>query len=156
MKLRKPNKNEFDTYLNLESIFFKYHKPYNTLLQDISPEKRNLKKEFDELIKERNSFFRLVDVDGEVAGYIYGLIEKVGPNEKGWKKKGDLNSIVVVPKYRNKGIAKYMVNQFISWLKEKKVPYLETSCNVKNETMKKFNKNLGFKEQHIKFGKIIK
>ena len=48
-----------------------------------------------------------------------------------------------------------MINEFITWLKTKKVKYVEVSCNVKNNSIQKLNKKLGFKEQHIKFGKII-
>jgi len=155
MKLRKPEKQEFRIYAHLETKFFKHHKPYGTLLQDISPEKRNLKKEFEDLIKQKNAFFRFAEFDGEIAGYVYGLIEKIGGNEKGWKKKGELNSIVVLSEFRGKGIAKFMTNEFLSWLKSKGVRYAEMSCNVKNKGMIKLAKKLNFKEQHITFGKML-
>ena len=155
MKLIKPKKQELEIYVNLETKFFKHHKPYGTLLQDISPEKRNLKKEFEGLIKQKNAFFRFAEFEGKVAGYIYGLIEKIGDNEKGWKKKGELNSIVILPEFRGKGIAKFMTNEFLSWLKSKGIRYAEMSCNVKNTGMLKFAKKLKFKEQHIKFGKLL-
>jgi len=155
MKLRKPKKQEFETYVNLENKFFEHHKPYGTLLQDVNPKKRNLKKEFEDLLKQKDTFFRFIEFDGEFAGYIYGLIEKIGSNEKGWKKKGDLNSIIVLPKFRGKGIAKFMTNGFLNWLKSKDIKYAEMSCNVKNKGMIKFANNLKFKKQHIKFGKVI-
>ena len=156
MKLRKPKKQELKAYTNLEINFFNHHKPYGTLLQDINPEKRNLKKEFEGLIKQKNSFFRFAELDGKVVGYIYGLIEKIGDNEKGWKKKGELNSIVVLPESRGKGIAKFMTNGFLNWLKSKRIKYAEMSCNVKNTGMIKFAKKLNFKEQHLKFGKMLR
>jgi len=155
MKLRKPEKQEFKIYAHLETKFFKHHKPYGTLLQDISPEKRNLKKEFEDLIKQKDAFFRFAEFNGKVAGYIYGLTEKIGDNEKGWKNKGELNSIVVLPEFREKGIAKFMANGFLNWLKSKGVKYAEMSCNVKNKGMTKFAKKLKFKEQHITFGKML-
>ena len=70
MKLRKPRKDEFDVYMKLEVEFYSHHKPYKTLLQDVDPRKRELKKEFFQLIRKRNSFFRFVEVDSEVAGYV--------------------------------------------------------------------------------------
>ncbi len=155
MNLRKPNLGELRIYKKLETSFYLHHKPYKTLLQDVDPRKRNLKKEFTKLIRERNSFFHFVEVNGKIVGYIYGVIKKVGDNEKKWKNFADLNSIVVLKKFRNKGLAEFMINEFITWLKTKKVKYIEVSCNVKNNSIQQLNKKLGFKEQHIKFGKII-
>jgi len=155
MKLYKPKIEEIKTYIKLETTFFKHHKPYKTLLQDVPTGKRNLMKEFEDLLKERNAFFRFVAVNGEIADYIYGKIMLVGANEKNWKKKGDLNSVVVLPTFRGKGIAQFMTNKFMKWLKLKKIKYVEMSVNVRNKEMLKFANKLGFKEQHIKFGKII-
>jgi len=155
MKLRKPRKDEFEIYKKLEVEFYFHHKSYKTLLQDIDPRKRDLKKEFFQLIKERNSFFYFVEVNDEIAGYIYGIIKKIGDNEKKWTKIADLNSIAVLRKFRNQGLAEFMTKEFFSWLKSKGIKYVEASCNVKNESTIKFNKKLGFQEQHIKVGKIL-
>ena len=155
MKLKKPKIDEFEIYNKLEIEFYSHHKSYKTLLQDVDPRKRDLKKEFFQLINERNSFFRFVEVDEEVVGYIYGTIKKIGENEKGWKKYADLNSIVVLKKFRNRGLAEVMTKEFFSWLKSKNIKYVEASCNVKNGAIIKFNKKLGFQEQHIKFGRIL-
>ncbi len=154
MEIRKPKRKEFYDYAILEQEFYDHHKKYSTLLQDIDPKKRNLKKEFYDLLKERN-FFRFAIEDGKVIGYIYGVIKKVSENEKSWKRMGDLNSIIVIKNYRKKGIAKKLVDKFFKWLKSKKITYVEASCNIKNQAVIKFNKRLGFKEQHIKFGKLL-
>ncbi|MBT4174187.1 GNAT family N-acetyltransferase [archaeon] len=155
MLLRKPKKNELAIYKKLETEFYLHHKPYRTMLQDVDPRKRNLKKEFFDLINERNSFFRFVELDGEVRGYIYGVLKKIDKNEKGWTRIGDLNSLVVLKKFRKKGVAKFMCKEFFVWLKSKKVKYVEASCNVKNKGVIGFNKKMGFKEQHVKFGKLL-
>ncbi len=155
MNLRKPKKNEFTIYKRLEIEFYSHHKPYNTLLQDINPRKRDLQKEFFQLINERNSFFRFVEVNDKVAGYIYGVLKKVDENEKNFKKIGELNSLIILAKFRNRGIAEFMTKEFFSWLKSKNVRYVEASCNVKNTPIIRFNKKIGFKEQHLKFGKLI-
>ncbi|MBI5065334.1 GNAT family N-acetyltransferase [Candidatus Woesearchaeota archaeon] len=155
MELRKPKKEEFEIYKKLEIKFYSHHKPYKTLLQDIDPRKRNLKKEFIRLIRERNSFFRFVKVHDKVVGYIYGVIKKISENEKNWKRIADLNSIIVLKEFRNQGLAEFMTKEFFSWSKSKNIKYVEASCNVKNKSIIKFNKKLGFKEQHIKFGKIL-
>lgn len=155
MLLRKPKKNELKIYKKLEVEFYSHHKSYKTLLQDVDPRKRNLKKEFLELINEKNSFFRFVEVDGEVAGYIYGLIKKAGENEKNWKKIGDFNSIVILKKFRSKGLSDFMTKEFFRWLKSKGIKYVQSSSNIKNIVSLKFHKRLGFKEQQIKFGKLL-
>ena len=57
MILRRPLKNEFEIYKKLEIEFYRHHKPYDTILQDVAPSKRSLEKEFLNLLKDRNSFF---------------------------------------------------------------------------------------------------
>jgi ribosomal protein S18 acetylase RimI-like enzyme len=155
MIIRRAKKEEFEIYTKLESVFYSQHKPYRTLLQDVDPKKRDLKKEFFQLINARNSYFRFIEIDAKVAGYIYGTIKSIGENEKNWDRIGDLNSLVVLKTFRKKGLAECMTKDFFSWLQSKKIKYVEASCNVKNAAIIKFNKKLGFQEQHIKFGKIL-
>src|SRR3989338_8360707 len=155
MILRKPLKTEFEEYKRLEIEFYRHHEPYNTMLDYVIPSKRNLKREFLNLLKDKDSFFCFVKLDGKVAGYIYGIIKKVETNEKGWKKIGSLNSIIVSKEFRKMGVAEHMVNSFFKWLKSKNIKYVEASCNVNNTAIINFNKKLGFQEQHIKFGKLI-
>ncbi|MFH1211449.1 MAG: GNAT family N-acetyltransferase [Candidatus Woesearchaeota archaeon] len=155
MILRKPLQKEFSVYKKLELEFYLHHKPYKTLLQDIDPLKRNLKKEFLEILKDKNSFFRFAEQDSKVVGYVYGVIQNIEDNEKGWKKIGDLNSILVLKEYRTFGIGKSMAEEFFKWLKKHRVSYVKASCNVKNKAVHEFNKKLGFKEQFITFGKIL-
>jgi len=155
MILRKPLKQEFEIYKKLETKFYMHHKPYNTILYYVLPSKRKLKQEFLNFLKEKASFFRFAELNHEVVGYIYGFIKKVEANEKGWRRIGDLNSIIVLKEFRRKGIAEYMVKEFFKWLKSKNIKYVEASSNIKNDIIIKFNKKLGFQEQHIKFGKLI-
>ena len=117
MILRKPLKTEFEEYKRLEIEFYRHHEPYNTMLYYVIPSKRNLKREFLNLLKDKDSFFCFVKLDGKVAGYIYGIIKKVETNEKGWKKIGSLNSIIVSKEFRKMGVAEHMVNSFFKWLK---------------------------------------
>ena len=156
MKLRKPKKDEFKIYKKLEIEFYLDHdKPRKILLEGVDPRKRDLKKEFFQLIEERNSFFRFVEINGEVGGYIYGRLKKIGENKKNWKRIGVLNSIIVLKKFRRQGLAEFMMIEFISWLKFKGIRYVEADCNVKNKSIIKLNKKLAFREQHIGFGKIL-
>jgi len=155
MKLRRPKLTEFEHYKILETEFYSHHVQYNTLLQDKSPFLRKLKKEFFSLMSERN-FFCFICKDTEVAGYIYGKIKRISANEKGWKRIGELNSMVIAKKFRRDGLAKYAANEFFRWLKYKKIDYVEASCNVKNTQAIKFSTSLGLEKQHIKFGKILK
>jgi len=155
MIIRKFKKWDFENYVILEQEFFDYHNKYKTLLQDINPRKRDLRKEFNQLIKEKN-FFYIAEDKGNVLGYIYGKIKKVEDNQLELRRIGDLNSLIVTKKYRRKGIANMLVREFIKWLKSKNIFCITLNCNVKNREMIKFAEDLGFKQQHIKFGKLLK
>ncbi|MFP4568379.1 MAG: N-acetyltransferase family protein [Candidatus Woesearchaeota archaeon] len=155
MKLIKPTINDLQTYKELEQEFFNHHKDFGTLLQDVNPSKRDLAKEFQEILDNQNAFFRFATDETEVVGYIYAEIQSVNENEKGWSKIADLNSILVKKEFRKKGFAKEMVNLFIENLKEQNIHFIKSSCNVKNLSTIEFHKQLGFQEQFITFGKII-
>lgn len=155
MILRKPLRSELGIYKKLEIEFYLHHKPYKTLVQDVDPRKRNLRKEFVELLEGRNNFFRFLEAKGVVVGYIYGLIKKIGENEKGWKRIGVLNSIVISKAFRKKGLSGILTNGFFKWLKKRKIAYVESSSNVKNKQSMDFHKRLKFKQQHIEFGRLV-
>lgn len=155
MKLIKPTIDDLQIYEELEQEFFDHHKVFGTLLQDVNPSKRDLEKEFQEILNDQNSFFRFAIDNNQVVGYIYAEIQSVDDNEKGWSKIADLNSILVKKEFRKKGFAKEMVESFIENLKSQNIHFIKSSCNVKNLSSIEFHKQLGFKEQFITFGKII-
>lgn len=155
MNLIKPNLDDLKTYSKLEQEFFDYHIEFGTLLQDVNPSQRDLKEEFQEILDDENAYFRFAVENNVVIGYIYAEIQKVGENENGWEKIADLNSIIVKKEFRDSGFAKEMVNSLITFLKEKGISYLKSSCNVKNTSTIEFHKKLGFQEQFLTFGKII-
>ena len=152
MKLRTVTKNDFSLIKELDIEFYDHHKKFKTLLQDIDPRKYYLKKDFISILDNKNKFFKIAVIDEVEAGYIYGVIKKLPPNEKNFKKMGIINSIVVSRKYRNKGIASYMLKELIKWFKSKEVKYVEARCNVKNDKIIKLNRKLGLKEYHYVFG----
>lgn len=156
MNLIKPTISQHATYSQLEKEFFSHHKPYKTLFQDVPPQKRDLKKEFTTMCRERNSFFRFVVVEKKVIGYVYATIEKVSPNEKGWTHIIDLNSLIITKKYRNKGYAKQIIEKVFSFAKQNNIHYVKASCNVLNLGVQKLNESMGFSPQFITYGKIIR
>ncbi len=155
MELIKPTMNDLKIYSELEQEFFNYHKDFDTLLQDVNPSKRNLKKEFEEIINNQNTFFRFAKNNNQIVGYIYAEIQSIDENEKGWSKIADLNSIFIKKEYRKRGFAKEMMNQFIKNMKEQNIYFIKSSSNVKNLASVEFHKQLGFQKQFITFGKII-
>jgi len=48
-----------------------------------------------------------------------------------------------------------MTKEFFSWLKAKGIKVVESSSNIKNKQSIKFHKRLGFKKQHIEFGRLL-
>jgi len=155
MELQKPTIKDLSIYKELEQEFFDHHKDFGTLLQDVNPSKRDLAKEFQEILNDQNAFFRFAMNNKQVVGYIYAEIQTVGENEKGWSKIADLNSILVKKEFRKNGFAKEMIDKFIENLKTQNIHFIKSSCNVKNISTIEFHKRLGFQEQFITFGKIV-
>lgn len=70
---------------------------------------------------------------------------------------GYLEAVYVLPAYRRKGIARQLVLQGESWLKEKGCRILASDCELDNLESECFHKKMGFEEvsRNIHFTRIL-
>lgn len=61
---------------------------------------------------------------------------------------GNVVTLWVDPKFRNKGIAKKLKELGEAWGKKRKVKFIQTAVHVKNEFMLKLNKQSNFEETY--------
>ena len=91
-------------------------------------------------IDDSSKFFRIVEVDDEIVGYLYGMLIEDGI------LYAKLDALFIKEEYRNKGYAKELIEEFISWTKENNCEYAEVSVLKQNNTGKYLYSEMNFKE----------
>ena len=86
----------------------------------------------------------VLEVDGNVVGYINGQIEK--------GNVGHLDSLYILKTYRSKGYASKMVKKMQKWFKLKKVKFIDISVDAPNKPAQKLYEKLGFVRKTYLYG----
>lgn len=127
------------------------------LLTKLIQDERQYNDTIDENYVVKNHFNKMLDndnikilayyLDNKIVGYI--LIRKIDD------VTCLLDGLFVLDEYRNKGIAKKLVNEAINICKEYKVKYIDINVMAKNEIAKNLYKNMDFKSYEIKMKKEL-
>jgi [ribosomal protein S18]-alanine N-acetyltransferase len=158
MKLRKAKKEDFEEYYKLEVEYTKYN---NSLEKEkklrYKVVKTEQKKSFLKNLKKRNKLFLVLEEEGNLFGYLYGTIEKGAyPGYRsGVKKLGYLENIYVSKKIRAKGFGRKLIDEYLKFLKEKKIQYVFLHAVIPNKIALEFYKKLKFTPIEYKMMKKI-
>lgn len=91
-------------------------------------------------LKSSRVVFLIAEVDGKVAGFIAGELQKPPGREEGF-----ILDIFVYDKYRRQGIGDELMAELSKWFKKNKCKWLSLIAYTKNTKAKKFYDRLGFK-----------
>jgi ribosomal protein S18 acetylase RimI-like enzyme len=104
----------------------------------------------DRTFKNKNWKYFVAEDNKKLVGFINGKVDNCYPIY-GENKHGVIWLVYVDESYRNKGIGKKLVNKLITWLKKKKIKFVETSVSPLNKISQKMLESLGFKEIEKKY-----
>lgn len=146
MVIEKATQKDF---LGIHKIFQEVHDHHlngtiNTF-KDIDP---FTKEEFNEILKDRNTFL-LVAKEKEIIGFILAtIVEKEGRHTK-FKRSLHINTIGTKKEDQNAGIGTSLINEIKKIAKENKCDNISLSVWSFNENALKFYKHKGFRNQKI-------
>jgi len=143
---RKLNKNDKELFINLRFAYLnEEHNPDEIGMEQL---KNNLNLYFEKHIME-NDFIGIVgEYNGEIVSTGYFVISEKPPNPSFINGKvGTLLNIYTFPEYRNKGIAKKLIEEII---KEAKLMGISRIDLKATEAGYNLYKKLGFKEDKDK------
>ena len=107
------------------------------------------KEEFDESIKDKNTFLLVAKEDTNIIGFLLAsIVEKEGRHTK-FKKSLHINTLGTKKDSQNKGIGTALINEIKKIAKENKCDNINLSVWSFNENAIKFYKHAGFKNQKI-------
>lgn len=93
-------------------------------------------KKYKKEIGSKNDVLFVAEVEGKIVGVAKVLIEK---------KRGELERLYLLRKYRGFGIGKALTKFRVDYLKKKGVKWIDTYIYVKNKKSLKLHEDLGFK-----------
>ena len=107
-------------------------------------------KVFTKSLTESNRRVFVAEADGKVIGYLAGRIHpKKDHPTRTIGKLGELDNMMVLEKYRNKGAGSELLKSFLAWCEEKNAKRIAVSAFAKNTGAIGFYKKHGFKEYNI-------
>ena len=108
--------------------------------------------DFKKLLRKKNNLFLVVESDSKVVGYIGSAIIKNYDIFK-IKKKGLINTLYVLPKYRGKGIAKKLVNETLKWFRSKGINHFTLGTHALHKKAILFWRHIGFTDYNLRLKK---
>jgi ribosomal protein S18 acetylase RimI-like enzyme len=109
---------------------------------------------YKEMVTKSDSCALVAESKGEIVGYIVGNLKKEQIRVK--SKYAELEDMLVLPKFRNQGIGSKLLEEFISWCKQKGISCLSAKVTVKNQQAVKFYKERGFKDYILTLERRLK
>jgi len=153
MKIEKINEKNLQHALALEEELALFEAKIDKLKKVDTKRKKEIKEMFKKKIKDKKAFGVLAKYGNEYIAFLTGWIEF----KRIWRMNiGYLCDLYVKPKYRKLGIGKMLVNEFIRWLKKKKIKYLELDVYYNNLLARKAWSAIGFKPYNLRMIKRLR
>lgn len=144
MKIRTASISDLDTLISLGKDLYLIEKQFEPLLKFSKSEAiRRYKKQ----LNDPNCLFLIAEENQEILGYLYGYLEMVDYLETA-SPEAQLEVIYLKPEARGKEIATKLVNEFISWAKDKGAFRIKAGIYEQNILSKKLFSKSGFKPYH--------
>jgi len=94
-------------------------------------------------LNDPNTRVLIAEEDGQVVGYVLGMIADIMAEVFMPVRSGFLADIYVMPEYRRQGIGKDLVERLILWFQSKDIKYYEWHVAQKNQNAVKFWQAMG-------------
>lgn len=147
IKIRKANKKDFEAFWKLQKEFMDDNNK-DEIVEGFkySMIKSKIRKNFLKILKDKNSLLIFLQDDGGVMGFLEGYISNMKKTGYFYKEKwGYLQDIFISAKYRGKGYARLLINEFLKFLKKRKIKICTLHTDSYNKSAIKLYNKIGFK-----------
>lgn len=139
--------------LNLNhQLCIKENKEFDATINKDYPIQKSGEEYFKKRIK--NDCALVAFADDRIVGYLVGAIIET-ENYRNISKLAEEENMFVLEKYRNLGIGKQLLQEFIKWCKSKKVERIRTVASAQNTKAIEFYKREGFIDYNLVLEKEI-
>jgi len=143
IRIRKVNKRDISSIINLRNEFDIYHKKFDKLLS-INTKRKKFNRRFIKNKFKNRSVILLAALDrNKIIGYTLGWIEKKQPYDF---RVGYICDLFITKNYRNKGVGKILIKKLINQFKAEKIRYVGLDVYSNNKNAIKTFYSIGFRE----------
>lgn len=148
MKIRFANKKDLGSYIVLKKASIK---DYSAIIgKKLVISEKQIRQEFYDILKNKKRFLFLAEESGKIVAYLIGNTFISSYNDIGY-----IDDLFVLRDYRGKGFAHKLINEFINFLKKRKIKIIRLGVNTKNKVAIKMYNKFGFKLKHYEMDKKI-
>lgn len=142
--IRAAQAEDIDAVACLWEALVDYHHRIDPELPSAAPQgaKRYARRLVDR-IDDPTSCLLVADANGEVVGYVFGVIVDLAPEMFMHDASGFLADIYVSDSYRRQGIGRRLVEGLAAWFSEKGLRYFEWHVAARNEESVAFWHSVG-------------
>jgi len=113
----------------------------------------DFRKTFNINVSNKNIIYLVAEVNKkEIIGFISCHIQKLLHHEN---DVAEIQELYVNRKHRQQGVGKLLINQVLEKLKFKNIESFEVTAQNKRKKTHDFYSNVGFKQSHLKFTRIM-
>lgn len=148
--IRKATKKDLKEIQRLNhALFIKEYREYDKTLNTRFPFTRKSKNYFLSRANDSNQGCLFVaEMSNRIVGYLSGGMQKPKPSRLR-ARYAELETMIVDPAQRAKGIGSVLVLHFFSWCKKHKVNYVSVIASAKNLRGHTFYRRAGFKDYDL-------
>lgn len=143
--LRPATLNDLEDLQGFEQGVIQYERPFTPQLKPDPVHYYDI----ENLINREDACLVVAEVEGELVGSGYALIEQAKPIKKD-PYHAYLGFMYVVPEYRGKGINGQLIHYLMDWAKERNVSEIILDVYAENESALKAYEKIGFKPDLLK------
>lgn len=124
---------------------------------DISEEgRRKWLKNFNKWFKLKSTILFVAEISGEIVGFIWGKIYKWNWSNRKPFDIAKIGDLVVLRRYRKRGIGKRLMNEFESLIKNKNICFIEINLILKNKLAYNIYRKMGYRDYTLTMFKKLK
>ncbi len=150
--VRRVSPNDLDRLIDLVRRFYLFNEEFNPLMELTEKYHEVARQVLESRLGEGNIFL-LADHDGEIAGYVYGVVEENMLLRLG--SVAVVKELYVAPLYRNRGVATQLLNEFSSTARSMGVSIVAAEFPSANYVARNFYEKNGFKEFRSIYMKVL-
>ena len=146
MKIRKAMIGDLKEIQELNLMLFeKEHKEYDKLLDLNWTFGNEGTSHFKDAIKKEDSCAFVVEEDAKIIGYLVGS-EVEGESYRQLPKMAEIDNMLVLSEWREKGAGRILYDAFVKWCKERGVRRTRVEATAQNKDAIKFYRKMGMKD----------
>ncbi|MFA6105511.1 MAG: GNAT family N-acetyltransferase [Patescibacteria group bacterium] len=153
INIRKATIKDLEGILELGKLLAVHERKCDLLLTpfDIKKSKAKYKRRF----ADSKACLFVAEKDGDIIGFVYGLLKKSPSHIKGHKKIGRLQACYVKKEFRRKQVATKLTDELLYWFGKQNVTLIDLNVYANNEAINAWRK-IGFKDYDVQMRLFLK